>query len=48
MVVDPWGKILLEADESEGLFVVEINLQIVSEVRERLPALKDRRPELYL
>ena len=48
MVVDPWGKILLEADESEGLFVVEINLQIVAEVRERLPALKDRRPELYL
>lgn len=47
MVVDPWGEIVVEADESEGLFFADIDSSAVVKVRERLTALKDRRPELY-
>ncbi len=47
MVVDPWGAILLEADESEGVFFADIDITEVAKTRERLTALKDRRPELY-
>lgn len=47
MVVDPWGEILLEADESAGLHVLEVDLTHVSETRAKLTALKDRRADLY-
>ena len=47
MVVDPWGEIVLEADEAEGLFFAEIDTSTVAKVRNRLTALRDRRPELY-
>jgi omega-amidase len=47
MVVDPWGEILLEAGESEGVYFAEIDITEVAKVRDRLTALKDRRPELY-
>ena len=47
MVVDPWGDILQEADESEGVFFAEIDIAEVAKTRAALTALKDRRPELY-
>lgn len=47
MVVDPWGQILLEADEAPGLFTVELDLSQPARVRSNLTALKDRRPEIY-
>lgn len=47
MVVDPWGEILLEAAEAEGIYCAEIDLSKVEEARGRLTALKDRRAELY-
>ena len=47
MVVDPWGEITLEADESEGVHFVEIDIAKVAKTRTALTALKDRRPELY-
>lgn len=47
MVVDPWGEILLEADESEGSLFVDIDVSKVAKTRDRLTALKDRRSELY-
>ncbi len=47
MVVDPWGEVLLEAGDREGLFTVDIDLSKVGEIRKHLTALKDRRPELY-
>jgi len=47
MVVDPWGEILLEADELPGLYTVDIDLEKVVKVRSHITALKDRRPELY-
>lgn len=47
MVVDPWGKILIEAGEEPGLFTVEIDLSRVEQIRARIPVFEDRRPELY-
>ncbi|MGC6455763.1 MAG: nitrilase-related carbon-nitrogen hydrolase [Coraliomargaritaceae bacterium] len=47
MVVDPWGEVVFEAGEEPGLFEVELDLELVSRVRETMPALKDRRTDLY-
>lgn len=47
MVVDPWGEIVIELGEGEGVYTVEIDLDLVDDVRQRIPILKDRRPEHY-
>ena len=47
MVVDPWGKILTEADDSECTLFTEIDPEVLDEAREKLPMLKHRRPEIY-
>lgn len=46
MVVDPWGEILLEANELEGLHVVAIDSANVAKIRTHMTVLKDRRPDL--
>lgn len=47
MVVDPWGKILERAGESEEIIYVDIDLAKVKEVRDELPVLKNRRGDIY-
>lgn len=47
MVCDPWGQALGEAGCDELLLKVTIDLGAVSEARRRIPALRDRRPDLY-
>jgi omega-amidase len=47
MIVDPWGKIVIEGGEDPMLLTAEIDLDLVDEVRERIPVFEDRRPELY-
>jgi omega-amidase len=47
LVVDPWGKILAEKDEKEGLLFCEIDLDYVEQIRTQLPILKHRRDEIY-
>lgn len=47
MIVDPWGKIIVEAGEEPGLFTAELEMERVAEVRGRIPVFEDRRPELY-
>lgn len=42
-VIDPWGEIVVEAGESECHLTVTLDLEMVQQVREQLPALKDRR-----
>lgn len=44
LVVDPWGKVLLDMGEGEGVGFVEIDPGQVEEVRQRVPALRHRRP----
>ena len=47
MIVDPWGVVLATASDGVGLVTAEIDLAVLVEVRERLPALKNRRPEWW-
>jgi omega-amidase len=46
-VVDPWGEVLREADETEQIVSVTIDRSIVAQVRHKIPIFKDRRPECY-
>ncbi|WP_126424781.1 carbon-nitrogen hydrolase family protein [Brevibacillus marinus] len=47
MVVDPWGTVVATAPDTETAIVAEIDLQYVQEIREQVPSLKNRRPEVY-
>lgn len=47
VAVDPMGVPVASAGEAETLMAVHIDLDRVDEVRAKLPAYKDRRPELY-
>ncbi len=48
MIIDPWGKVLLEAAEDEALLTAEIDLDEVDRVRQQIPVFEDRRPDAYL
>ena len=45
-VIDPWGEAVAEAGEEETVLTATIDLDEVARVRERFPALKDRRAHL--
>lgn len=47
MVVDPFGKIILDMGERKGLGVVDLDADLVKNVREKLPLLKNRREDIY-
>ena len=44
LVVDPWGEVLLDMAEEQGVAFADIDLKRISDVRARLPALNHRRP----
>jgi predicted amidohydrolase len=48
MAVDPLGRVLVDMGEREGLEIVELDLALVNETRQKLPLLKNRRNEVYL
>ena len=41
MVIDPWGKILLEAKKKEGLFFKELDINQVKIIRSKIPSIKN-------
>jgi nitrilase len=47
MVVEPWGIVLAQAADGEGLAVADLDFGRLAEVRERLPALRHRRADVY-
>jgi predicted amidohydrolase len=47
LIIDPWGEILAEGGEAEQVIDCEIDLGLVAAARKRLPALQDRRVDLY-
>ena len=47
IAVDPWGTVLTQMDEKEGIRIVELDLDYVDKVRNELPLLKHRRTDLY-
>jgi predicted amidohydrolase len=47
MIVDPWGLVLAQAQDEPGHIVADLDLAHQQEIRSRLPALANRRPEVY-
>ena len=47
IAVDPLGRTLVDLEEKEGLAVIDIDLAMVQEVREKLPLLQNRRTDVY-
>jgi len=47
LVVDPYGKILLDMKKMQGIGFVNINLNKVKQTRKILPLLKNRRTDVY-
>lgn len=48
IVTDPWGSVVEQLEETEGILTVELDFEKVEKVREQLPLLKHRRTDLYL
>lgn len=46
-IADPWGQFAAHTDETEGILFGEIDLGRVEKIRNELPLLKHRRPEIY-
>jgi predicted amidohydrolase len=43
LIVDPWGRVMVDGGEGEGVFTVTIDLDQVATVRARIPSLKHDR-----
>jgi predicted amidohydrolase len=44
LVIDPWGEVLIDGGEGEGVLFAELDLNRIAEVRARIPVLQHRRP----
>ena len=47
LVSDPWGKVIAEAGTGEEIVYADIDFEYVDSVRQQLPLLRARRPEIY-
>ena len=47
MIVDPLGRTIVDLAEKETLEVVDLDLKLVNETREKLPLLNNRRTDVY-
>ncbi|MEY4630607.1 MAG: hypothetical protein RIQ81_727 [Pseudomonadota bacterium] len=47
MVVDPWGHKLCDTGDRAGIALTQISHEVLARCRGQLPALGDRRPEVY-
>ncbi|MNI08550.1 2-oxoglutaramate amidase [compost metagenome] len=47
MIINPWGEVLAEGSENEGVISCTIDLSEVERVRRTIPIFEDRRPPLY-
>ena len=47
IATDPWGFVIDQMDETEGILTVELDMNRVDTVRQQLPLLKHRRTDMY-
>src|SRR4029077_11092345 len=47
MIVDPWGVVLAQAPDTECFVTAGLDFDSQDTIRERLPSLRNRRPEAY-
>jgi predicted amidohydrolase len=46
-IIDPWGEIIIEGNDSPARLSGIVDLNRVDEVRAKIPILSDRRPDSY-
>lgn len=44
LVVSPWGEVQLDAGEAPGVYMIDLDMEKVSEVRGKIPSLENARP----
>jgi predicted amidohydrolase len=47
LVVDPWGVVLADAPNKEGVVTAELDFEELRKIRRQLPSLANRRPSAY-
>ncbi len=47
VIIDPWGKVLADGGEGEGIIAADIDLNEVSLARQRIPSLQHDRPYAF-
>jgi predicted amidohydrolase len=47
MIVDPWGTVLAQCPEGEGVALAPIDLSYIDAIKARMPVLKHDRPDVY-
>jgi deaminated glutathione amidase len=47
MIADPWGRVLAVLEQGEGIAVADLDMDVLADVRARLPSLANRRPAAY-
>jgi predicted amidohydrolase len=43
LIIDPWGTVLRDAGEEPGVIIFDLDLQVVEDVRRKLPSITHRR-----
>jgi deaminated glutathione amidase len=47
VVIDPWGTVLVDAPDREGVVIADLDFDYLRQLRAQLPSLANRRPEAY-
>ncbi len=47
IIINPWGEIMAEAEETETILYADISIDELNEIRTRIPIYEDRRTDLY-
>ncbi|XP_011495549.1 PREDICTED: nitrilase homolog 1 [Ceratosolen solmsi marchali] len=47
MIIDPWGTIVAQCTDKQGIAVAEIDLDLVDQIRKNMPNEEHRRTDLY-
>jgi predicted amidohydrolase len=47
LIIDPWGVVLASAPDTEVAITAELDLELLRDVRRRIPSLEHRRPDAY-
>ena len=46
-IIDPWGETVALAAETEEIITADCGMEVLRTIRDSIPVLRDRRPELY-
>lgn len=46
-LIDPWGRALAQAGESEAIITADFDLSVIQKIRQSINVFQDRRPALY-